>query len=251
MRCDEYRDLIAADVDGQLGADEQHAADSHRATCAQCAELHREQHHLVALLRARAPKFRVPTTLREQVQQRYEPLDRRSLRWRRVVLVGVAVAAVVLVVVSTLRSRPEATLAKLAEDVHEVEAGKAALAIRTDSIEELRRYYRSTGKIDFERSADDLRSAGLRLIGGAVHTLDHVTTTFTLYDGPRGVVVCRRFRVGSIRLPGGGERIGHDQVFTVDGVTIAVMHLGDIVCTLATNIPRAEFVRYLRTAKGM
>ena len=255
MTCDEYAEWVAAHVDGCLTAREQRAVDSHVPACSRCGAVYREQLEVRRLIHEYARRtIAVPAAIREQVRTQINVADggaRRTVVWLRLLVVGTVAAALWFALSPLLREPPSVLLPALAADVHEVLANGSSLAIHSEDIEQVRQYYRSTGLINFERSADDFSAAGLRLVGASVRLLENVPTTFTVYDGPLGKVVCRRFRVGALRLPQGGERIGHDEVFTIGDVTIAVMHLGDIICTLATNVPHDEFVRQLKASKGL
>ena len=254
MTCAEYRDLVAAHVDGRLSPDEERAVAAHVPTCVGCRIVYQRQLNAKQLLRQRSVRHAVPAAIKDQLLgglQASEADQGERWPWRRIVLVGALAAGLLMALVPLLRHRPPSLLGTLAADVREVSASTAMLAMRTEKVPELRQYYRSTGQIDFERSADDFSPFGLWLVGGAIRPLEGVPTTFTVYDSALGKVVCRRFRVGAIALPEGGQRVGHDQIFAADGVTIVVMHLGDIICTLATNIPRDEFLRRLSTATSM
>lgn len=254
MNCIDYRDLVAAHVDERLSAGERSAVEEHVATCVRCQGIYRDQLSARAALRERLPRMTTPPDVRQTVLsrlQREAAEQTQKSPWRRRVLVGALAAGLLLAIVPLLRPRPPSMLALLAADVHEVSANTGMLAKRTEQVSELRQFYRTTGQIDFERSADDFSSFGLWLVGGVVRPLGGVPTTFTVYDSALGKVVCRRFRVGALRLPVGGQRVGHNEIFIEGDVTIVVMNLGDIICTLSTNIPRDEFLRRLAGATSM
>jgi len=254
MSCVEYRELVAAHVDGRLSPDEQRIVEAHVATCARCRALHQAQVRVKSLLRERPLRPTVPPGLKEHLLARLQASEGtpgERPQWQRRLLVGALAAGLLLALVPMLRHRQPSMLALLAADVHEVSGSTAMLEKRTEKVAELRQFYRSTGKIDFERSADDFSVFGLWLVGGAIRPLEGVPTTFTVYDSALGKVVCRRFRVGAVRLPEGGQRVGHNEIFALGDVTIVVMNLGDIICTLATNIPHDEFVRRLAGATSM
>ncbi len=257
MDCTDYAEIVAADVDGALSADERGTAEAHLAGCPGCRRMRRQQETIKAVLKQRSPSTAAPAALRQQVVASLARegnggvvvarLHRLLRPGRgRLILAG-AIAALLVVVLRPLwRSSPPDLLATLAHDAQTVAAQRVSLTWRTSDVAELRGYYRSSGRIDFEQSVEDFSAVGWRLVGGRVGRIGDVDTTFSVYDGKSGKVVCRRFRAGQIALPRGGERVGDIRVFTVDGVTICVIHVGkDVICCLASTMPRAAFVRAL------
>jgi anti-sigma factor RsiW len=260
MDCAEYGEIVAADVDGLLTAAEQSAVDQHLAACARCQVVRRQQQTVKSVLHARAPRAAVPAPLRQsivaaldeaQAATRIDAGARRTARIprrARLILAGALAALLVLILRPLWHSSPPDLLAILAQDARAAEGQRVAFALRTSDVDELRRYYRSTGRIEFERSVDDFSAVGLRLMGGRVAQIGDVYTTFSVYEAAAWKVVCRRFRSGQLALPEGGERFGDTRVFTVDGVTICVIRLGDVICCLASSMPREIFLRQLAAA---
>jgi hypothetical protein len=259
MNCAEYQELVAADADGVLGETERHDAAAHRETCRRCQALVRQQRGVKELVRSRSRHYAAPAELRERILSSLATGDEYSAavasltpvrHWRpsrtRLVIAGAVAAAAILILRPLWRSPAPTLDVLLAQDVQALKAPAVHLAMQTSDVEELRRYYRSTGRIDFDRSVDDFTSMGLRLVGGRVAKLRDVDTTFSVFvtaDGRR--VICRRFRAGALPLPKGGQYFGENQLLTVDGVTIAIIRLGDVICTLATDMPREMFLRHL------
>ncbi len=256
MNCAEYREIAAADVDGELTADERRAVEGHVPTCPRCTAMREEQHRTKALLQSRRVRYQAPPPVRQQivdaVDREMEIAADSGQRWRwplRVVIGGAIAATLALVLRSWMQPTGVDLLATLVDDVRAADAQTLRLAVNTSDVEELRRYYRQSANIDFEDSVEDLSAEGLRLVGGKGATIDHVPTTLSLYEGVPGRVVCRRFRAGALPLPEGGEWLDEStQVFTADGVTVAVIRSGDIVCCMATSMPRSLFTRHLMAA---
>jgi hypothetical protein len=250
MTCAEYLSVAAADVDGVLEASLRRAVDAHVESCARCRAVRLAQQHAKAVLssyRAHgvpAPnlRMRVLSALQEHAARR----DRRVVL--RLLLDGALAAGLVLLVRPLWRTEEPDLLAVLIADARSAAAQQTPLAVYTDDVDALRRYYRTTGRVDFERSVDDFSAVGMRLVGGTIAPLGRNETTFSVYDGHGGRMVCRRFRAGRVRLPEGGEVIGNARIFTVDGVTICVLHLDhDVICVLASTLSRELFVQFLRT----
>ncbi|MBI1818203.1 MAG: hypothetical protein HYR72_24750 [Deltaproteobacteria bacterium] len=257
MQCVDYLAMAAADIDGRLTVDEERDVESHVSSCAHCAAVRQQQRTIKQLVRERAAHVPTPAGVRARVLQALaregagSKIRRRWLSPVRLTLAGGIAALAMLTVHIWWQPVQPDLLTSLARDTHAAAADHIALAIRTGNVDDLRRYYRSTGKIGFERSADDLSAWGLRLVGGTVARLGDIDATLTVYEGAAGRVVCRRFRPGSIRLPEGGEWIGDNQFFTIDGVTVCLMRLGDVICCLTTTMARADFVERLTAPKHM
>jgi hypothetical protein len=258
VHCADYLAMAAADVDGRLSVDEQRAVESHVSSCARCAAAQQQQRTIKQFVQERAARVPTPADVRARVVQvlareqgARSAARRRWLSPVRLALTGGIAALVVLTLRGWWQPVQSDLLTSLVRDTHAAAADQIKLAIRTDSVDDLRRYYRGTGKIDFERSADDLTAWGLRLVGGTVARLGDTDATLTVYEGAAGRIVCRRFRAGSIHLPEGGEWIGENQFFTIDGVTVCVMRLGDVICCLTTTMARADFVERLAAPKRL
>jgi hypothetical protein len=150
-----------------------------------------------------------------------------------------------VLLVSTWRSPAPDLLAVLVNDVHAANTPDLPLAVRTNDLNVLRQYYQSTGRVDFDRTVPDLAAMGFYPVGGNVVKIGAVDSTLTVFEGPLGRVVCRRFRAGVLELPAGGERIGNATVFTLHGITVRFQRDGDVICCLASAMPREQFIRYL------
>ena len=260
LDCRKYAELVADDVDERLSPANRSAAAAHLSQCPRCAGMRRRQALARSIVRGHALRHTAPEPLRQTIAAAIagaSPADGREpgpagshSRPRRRLLVGAIAAGLMLALIPLLRARAPGLLDVMAEDAVAADAHSLSLAFHTRDVGELRRYYRDSGQIRFERSADDFRPAGLEVVGGRIGEVGGVHTTVTLYQGALGWVVCRRFRLGEIPLPKGGETVGPARLFTVDGVTVAVIQLDDVVCCLATTMPRAQFARYLSASSG-
>jgi hypothetical protein len=243
LDCNEYAELVADDVDERLSPAVRRAAEAHVSRCPRCAEMRRRQALARSIVRRRAARHTTPEPLRRTIAAAVATPS-RSWPVRRLLVAAVA-AGLLLALVSLFRAGAPGILEVMAEDAVAADAQSLPLALHTRDIGELKRYYRESGQIHFERSADDFRAVGLEVVGGRIGEVGGVHTTVTLYQGALGRVVCRRFRFGEIPLPEGGETVGPARLFSVDRVTVAIIRLGDVVCCLATTMPRAVFARYL------
>jgi anti-sigma factor RsiW len=258
MDCTAYRELVAADVDGLLDALQDAEATAHVATCARCAALRRAEQTAKALLRERALHWELPAPVRQRMIAALERESglaadssaRRGRRLRRAAALGAVAAAAAVALVWTWRSRAPDLLAVLVNDVRAASTPEMALAVRTNDLETLLQYYRSAGRIDFDRTVPDLAAMGFHPVGGSVVKIGAADSTLAVFEGPLGRVVCRRFRAGALELPAGGERIGEATVFTVQGITVRFQRDGDVICCLASAMPREQFIRYFVAPHG-
>lgn len=251
MTCSDYLDLVAADVDGELTAAERAAVEAHVAGCARCTDLRRAQAEVRALVRARAARHAAPAFLRDRIAAELEKQPAvgspPSQRWR-IVMGGAIAASLVFALTSLLRPSTPDIVTVLAKDVHGADHNQMSFAIKTENVDELRRFYH--GRVDFppEQSAEDLTTVGFRIVGGRSGSIDGAPTTVTLYEGSAGKVICRRFREADVELPKDGETIGGMQVFSREGMTARLARLPNgVVCAMASSMPREEFLdRFVR-----
>ena len=258
MRCAEYRDLVSAHVDGQLTEEETRRATAHVAECADCAHLLETQRAFTRVLRECDWMVPTPAHVRQRVlarieaEERLHPRSERRAWWSlpsvRFALAG-AVVLILALALALVRSRQQAPGAALFDTIiaryHAARSDRIELSLRTDDPMELRQYYYRAGAFPFTNSVVDLEPLGFVLVGGAVTDLDGRPSTLSLYRGPRGMVLCHRIPAAGVDLPAGGDVIGGDHFYTVDGITIFVHREGDVLCFLASDLPRAEFIRLL------
>jgi Putative zinc-finger len=255
MHCAEYRELIAAHVDGGLGGGEAPLAAAHVAACAPCARLLAEAQRFQSAWRARSRVQPVPADVRRRVLAALDGasempgwLWRARVRWRALG-VGLAAAAAVasaLLALSTLMRRPAlpaGPLGTIVADYQAVEARRVHLDFTTDDPQAMRAYYHRTGLFSFTNTVVDLEPYGFVLEGGRVARLGVRTSTLTVYRGPHGVLVCHRIYNDGLAPPPGGRAVGGDLFYHVDGISICFHREGDVICFMASRVPLAEFIR--------
>jgi len=258
MHCAEYRDLVAADVDRALTAEEAALVRTHVAGCPRCARVRADAEAFKRACRARSWIQPVPADVRQRLLAALDTEARpagstggsgaRRRPWTRLLLAG-AIAAVLLLMVVPLRfSRtspavPAEPFATIVRDFKAVEAQAVALQFRTDSVDEMRRYYAQSGALDFPNTVPNLDPFGYRVEGGSVMQLGTKRSTLTVYRGPQGIILCHRILDPGMQPPPGGETVGMDTFYTVNGITICMHREGDVVCFMAVSLPRDEFIR--------
>jgi anti-sigma factor RsiW len=258
MQCPDYRDLVAAHVDAQLARDEEAQAAAHVAGCARCAALLATQRALKQALRSSGLIHQTPVAVRQTVHERIEAEERAHQvgQWRtawwslpasRLALAAIATLLIVVGAVSLLRSRPQAPGAAVLNTIvahyRAVESGEIELSVHTDDPMVLRTYYLQTGAFTFRNTVVDLEPLGLLLVGGTLTQLDGQASTLSVYRGRAGMVLCHRIQARGGELPPGGEVVGGDRFYTLGGITICVHFEADVICFMASAMPRADFVR--------
>jgi anti-sigma factor RsiW len=253
MDCDRYRELVAADIDRQLAATDTAAAAAHVAGCPRCARLRQEQQVIKDLLRLHRRPVSPPESVRTRIldavaREATTSSAPRSRRGGRLVLGGAIAALLLLSLVPWWRQSGPELLDVLVRDVHAATADEIALT-PADNIEALRRLYSDSGRLAFRNTVVDLTALGFRPTGGAVVPIGDVAATFTVYESPHGKMICRRFAVGAIDLPAGGEPFDGAQLFRIDGITIRIVRDGDAICCFASDIPYDTLIAYLERAR--
>jgi anti-sigma factor RsiW len=245
MDCAAYEEIAAAHADGRLAPAERAAADAHVAACPRCAAARRTQSEVAKLLRERRLTQAAPEALRRRIDEALasarQPTDISTRRWRtRILLAGAVAAGLALLFLPRQLARPD-LLTVMARDVRAAQTDQIALAKRGDDFDGLKAYYRS--QLDLAEPVIDLRPANFHLVGGTIDTLGTTPTALTVYEGRGGKIVCRRFRAGEVALPPGGREIDGARYFEVDGVTIRVQRIGDMICCTASAMPIEAMAR--------
>ncbi len=258
MHCAEYKDLVAAHVDGLLAAEEEALAAAHLASCPQCARLLERERHFTQALRARRFIRPMPADARQRLLALIEAEDQsgptvRLRQWRlqpayRAALAGAVALLVLAVVVPLLRSRVrqgQDVLHDVLAQYRDAQAQAMQLEVRTDKPEELAQYYQRTGVSPSTEIVMDLRALGYRLMGGSVVQLGTAKSTMTLYHGERGWLLCHRFLAADLQLPAGGEVVDGDTYYRVDGLTVCTYRDGNVTCLMASTMSRDEFIKLM------
>lgn len=256
MHCAEYRDLVAAHADGLLTAEEAVLAEAHLAKCTRCTHLLATSQRCRQEVRAYDWVRTTPAHVRRRLLAAIdaEAVAERPRWWHvwwrqpgfRFALAG-AVVAVVLAVAAVLPYRGEPPepplLAAVVSDFHAVEANQLELAFRTDDAQELRDYLQRTANLGFANTVVDLEVLGYELVGGTVVDLVGRRSSLSVYKGSHGLLVCHRFQGAEMPLPPGGEMIRGETFYTIHGITIRVHREGDVVCLMASALPREVFIK--------
>ena len=237
MTCEEYRDWVAADVDGELGDDAARVR-SHVDGCARCGAERARQARMRDVLRRGSLATQAPPELRERIRAALDREDAAGTRVARRRIspaiwapLGLAAAAVVAFFLFGRASH----FAPLIRSYDLAQQGTLAMAIRTDRLEELETFYRSQG--DLPTHVVDLSGAGFRLVGGTIESFPTRRARLSVYTDGEHTIVCdyQLARHFPFELPANGEAV----FFRERGMSFCARRAGDEVCLLATRMPLA------------
>lgn len=240
VNCDEYREWVAGDVDGVLGALSAEAR-AHVEKCARCGAERERQLAVRSLLRSRDLHLAPPVGLRTRVLAALEeaaleePARRwwRSFHWIGAVAVGVVALAVVV-----LWNRDTA-FAPLIREYDRAAEGALTIALRTSQPQDLEAFYHQHAAEGIPVHVVDLSRAGFRLVGGTLDDFPGRRARITVYSDGRYTIVCdyRFAEHFPFALPATGEPV----FFGRSGANFCAHRAGDEVCVLVTRMPMELF----------
>jgi hypothetical protein len=260
MRCDEAQELITAQVDGELAAEEAVAIEAHLKICEPCrgslaAESRLKQHTKLA-----ARHIAAPTALRQAIQRRVAGQRRLtsgrggilwlgSLGWRPVFAAAILLVAVAGVI-HTRWPGPNAAIAAL-ETHASILSGKTLLA-PTDSPITLREELTRAVGGRFRPVALDLSLMKLYPVSGFVQRIGDRDVLVTVYQGDGPAITCFTFLGDEGDAPAESERFYDADMrvnfysFARDGVNGLLHREGNVVCVLASRMPAADLLALIR-----
>lgn len=250
MHCGEYRELIAAHVDGLLAPEEEALAAAHVAACPKCAPLFERERQFAQALHARNLIRPTPVEVRERLVASIAALEQppgwstRLMRWwarpvYRAAVAGAFAALVLLLVVPLLRKGAQQEHGVLQEVLANYRAAQAQtikLEMQTDKPKALEFYFADKGIEPPTRKVIDLHALGFKLVGGSVVPLGTATSAMMLYRSEQGFLLCHRFRAADLQLPAGGEVVDNGTYYRVDGLSICSYRDGDAICLMASAL---------------
>jgi len=237
MTCEEYRDWVAADVDGELGADAVQVR-AHVDGCPTCGAERARQAAVRGLLRRGSLAIKPPAEIRDRIRAALDREDagggrvaRRRISPAISALIGLAAAAVLAFFVFGRTSH----FAPLIRSYDLAQQGALAMAVRTDRLEELETFYRKEG--DLPTHVVDLSAAGFRLVGGTIETFPTRRERLSVYTDGEHTITCdyQLAHHFPFELPANGDPV----FFRERGMSFCARRAGDEVCLLATRMPLA------------
>ncbi len=259
MHCGEYRELIAAHVDGVLAPEEAALAAAHLAGCEQCTQLFERERRFVHDLHARNLIRPTPPALRARVLAAIATQD-QPLSWTarlmqsfarprfRAALAGALVVVMLALVVPFVRQARQPThdvLHEVLQHYRQAAAQTINLEMQTDKPKVLEYFFADKGIAAPTRTVIDLHGLGYTLVGGSVVPLGTATSAMMVYRGEKGIVLCHRFRAADLQLPPGGEMVNDDMYYSIDGLSICSYHDGDAICLMASAMSVGDLKKLL------
>lgn len=258
MTCEEYLDLIAAHVDGQLNPAELQIVHAHVQSCDSCRERFAEEQQFHLAFASRrvllSPSLSVMKILRDSLVHESLPVPswRQRLFAHRESLLAflfsprlatAAVVTAVLLVYWWFPSAPRDLLAEAAAQYEIVATDQRVFAYVQRDPRKLEQAFNASGQLDFTTHVLDLRSAGYRIRGGNIIRLHGHPTAVTVYRGQESDLLCLRQRGTLPPLPPGAVQIGRDFVYSYKQYTILVLQESDLFCMLVSPLSRDAFLQ--------
>ena len=258
MTCDEYQDLVAAHVDGQLNPTERQEVHAHLQECASCCERFAEEQQFRLAFASRRVLLTTPPAVLTQLHEALAreatllPSWRQGLYAHRVSLLSflfshrLATAAVMAALILAYWWFPTTQPDLFASAVKQYELAATDQRVFTyvqRDPRQLEQVFNASVQLDFSTHVLDLRSAGYRIRGGYIVRLNGHPTAVTVYRGPEADLVCLRQRGELPPLPPGAMKVGHDLVYTYEQHTVLIIQESDLFCILVSRLPRDAFLR--------
>jgi len=177
MRCEDVRSDLQAYGDGELARFRRFAILHHLHGCTHCAALEREARELRQRIRASAPRFAAPATLRSKVASLVDNAPKRpaSERWQWLgggALAGACVAALLWWGASTLMEERESRdFVRLAVAAHAAAANGDRLVEVTSSDQHTVKPWLSA-RLDYSPPVRDFAAIGFPLVGARIERID-------------------------------------------------------------------------------
>lgn len=258
MTCEEYQDLVAAHVDGQLSSTEQHAVNGHLQSCDACRERFAQEQQFHRAFASRrfllSPSPAVMETLTAALAREAPPLPSwrqrlfahrlrlRSLFFLPRFATVAAVTAALLVYWWFGMAQPD-VLATAAEQYEIAATDQRVFTYVQSDPRKLEQSFNASGQLDFTTHVLDFRPFGYRIRGGNIIRLHGQPTTVTVYRSREADLICLRQRGTLPPLPPGALHIGRDVVYAYKQYTVLVIQEAELFCMLVSPLPRAAFLQ--------
>lgn len=235
MKCADYSEIVAADVDGLLGAESDEAR-RHLETCVACRRLRADEEAVSAAVRSRSLMAEAPFGLRTRIVAALEEEAGETARpWWAGVARAATLACAVLAGLAILLPRGGDPYEPLIESYYDVLGGGLRVAHETSALGDLEAFYAKHHGAGIPSHVVDLGRAGFRLRGGVLRDFGRRTARLTVYSDGTHVIVCdyqfTRAYVGPLPEPGGAV------FFSRSGLNFCVTRMGEEVCVLVTRMP--------------
>ncbi|HYL57242.1 MAG TPA: anti-sigma factor [Candidatus Acidoferrales bacterium] len=266
MDCSTYIEkYLAAQVDGELSAEELREAEEHLAGCAECRARFAEERAVKSLLRERAQMLRTPAMVRGSILAALDAADnaerrrsveadaqrptrsgvavlRRARYWVPTALAAAAVFAFVML-------RGGGTPA------HAIPAFDVAIENYEHFVDHFEPNVPSDSPANISDAYMDhklpgflwnFQPSGYKLIGGRLdHLADGTPVSYTFYRGESGTILCVYMKSHGLEPPQGATReLGGHSYYVYRGYSICLSYpRGDFICVLISRRSMNQFVQ--------
>ena len=239
MNCQEYREIVAAHVDGALSVHEESAVQSHLAGCANCTRMFRWETEATKAIKQQLSTVTVDAHLKERILERLaQPPKPSFFGWPVPIYSLAGAAAIILIAISTLLlSRPDQTsdiFTNIIAQHRVVIAGTntAAMGLIQSSVD----------------PPLDLRPWGYNLRAYKPAELNETKgTTFVYATTGNEYILAQEFKGGNISLSAGAKTLDADgkqfHSDSRDGVNLIAWKDNDVLCILAARLPQDALLR--------
>jgi len=240
MNCREYRELIAAHVDGALSFEESREAQSHIEQCATCCRIFVWETRAQKVIKPRLAIIAPPSGAKERLLDTLEQKgrSREMLRWFSLSprLAGSFALAMVVVLATILwRNNSQDDLLSVAVDQYRTVLAKG---IGSDQKE---------GQSTPATRLLDLSPWGYRLSANQVKQVDGREERLSLFEGQANDYILAK-EIDGVVLPLSSEamitRAGDRQfvIYSRNGVNLVAWVDNDLLCVLTSKLPNEKLL---------
>ena len=198
MTCESWQQKIDAYLDAELPEAETRELDAHLRSCASCSSQALTRSELKRTVHLAGKKFAPDPEFRKRIQSSISP-KASGWRWGWIVEVGIACAAVLLVIFGSLVWVRQSQRQQLVGELTDLHVATLASANRVDVVSSDRHTVKPwfQGKVPFTFNVPELQGSPFELIGGKMTYLDqnpgaellftvrkHVLSVFIFKDSP-------------------------------------------------------------------
>jgi Putative zinc-finger len=232
MNCLDYKEIIAAHVDGTLASEEEQQVQMHLDQCSRCKQFFRWETEVKKLLREKlSPVTAQPSFKEALLEQLKGKRERPSTRWfYQRYAIGAAVALLLLALTPLLVPRNQ---------VHDEILSQAVAQYQTIT---LRIFEGPMSSPSRAARSFDLSPWGYRLLTSEASEFNGLTgITSTYQNAGSDYVLAQEFEGGNLSVPAGAKSVqAAGKTFVVhseNGVNLIAWKERNLLCILASRVP--------------
>ena len=237
MDCNEIRDLLGAQVDGELDLAHSRELEKHLAACPACATAAQEITAQRNQVRSTLPRYAAPDSLRTRVRAEIRSAAGERARtawWPSWQIASTFVCLVAVFVIGYVGGVAHSQGARFADEVlsshlRSLEASHLTDVVSTDQ-HTVKPWF--AGRVDFSPHVVDLAAQGFPLIGGRLDRLDGRQAAALVYQRHKHII---NLFVQPVSGHGPSE-----MVRTLEGYHLRTWTDGDLRYTAVSDLEEAE-----------